>query len=613
VRRRSQLQPAALVVAAALLGSGVPAPALAEIERADPLRVPAGAPLQPEDAARLSAEERLTRGEASLRERGHDQLPFLALAYLGLARAEGDPALARRALDIAPGIPGIRFDAARLGRRPEQLLGLARDFGTSYPGLSWLLTAVGGAVGAGLLLAAAVALVAGFARAVALHGHALGHLAVRRDPPAWPGVLALMAALGGLPLLGIGPMALIALAGAAAALRLRRPEAAGLALSLVVAALVLGPGLEHWSRVAAQDRQRYLLEAAWRVERGYPLPGDLEVLERTLGPEEAAPLPRFALASARARAGDVAGALQILPEQPGQVPRRAVRAAVFNLRGSLKLARGEVRAAIADLEGARSASESAGILFNLSQAYGRALRLSDQAPLFNAARQLDPVLISRQTSGAEPTLHSYVIPVRVPAREYLLAALAPGDEAAALALRLRELLLGRALPQAAWGALPLLGLAALMLRRSGIAHCSRCDRPVCRRCAPDDPDDPTTCTRCVRLFARDGGDARVRRQQLELDRQRRRRAARRHALLGMLVPGLLGLRAGELGRGALQLSAAGLGAALGVAAFRVASPWDVGAVGTALCLGTGLLLLVPSYLLAFSAGMRCLARARSRA
>jgi hypothetical protein len=253
------------------------------------------------------------------------------------------------------------------------------------------------------------------------------------------------------------------------------------------------------------------------------------------------------------------------------------------------------------------------VLFNLSQAYGRALRLADQTPLFDAARQLDAELVHAYTRRGQATFHTYLIPASLPALEYVVRALEPSVEAAAIALRLREQLLGRTLPEAAWGALPLMGLLVLVLRRPGVSHCSRCDRPVCRRCGPEDSEGSSTCARCVRLFTRESGDARVRRQQLEIDRQRQRRLAWQRMALGLVVPGLVALRGGELLRGGSQLLATALGAALAVAPSLIAVPWEVGALGTLSCRALGLALLIPAYLISASAAVRCLDQARTAA
>jgi hypothetical protein len=544
-----------------------------------------------------------------LGERGYRELPYLAWALIESARRSGDPALAERAVELAPATPGVLFAASRSAKRPEFA---ARGLGAlleSFPALLWLVVAGGAALGAAILGCAA--LLQGFAawRGLPLAGHALGHVGRAHQPAAWPGVLIWLGALALLGGLGAGPAVLLALAGCAGALRLRPGESATAGIGLALAGLALGPGLDLWARAAASLERDGALASAWRVERGHPLPGDEAGLERALARRPGDPLFRLALATARARQGDPEGATSLLASIGAADERPVLRAVEFGLLGAIELTRGHAGRAVEAYERARGAHESAPLLFNLSQAYGRALRLAEQAPAYGAARALDADAIERFTQAAGGDPSRLLMPVNVPASLYVSRALAPSPTAVRLARELRARLFGRRVPEHAWMALPLLGLIAAGLRRGSIARCKRCERTLCAHCSPENRD-AATCLRCVRLFEqRQNVDPRVRQEQLQLDRRRQRGLALRAAGVALLVPGLGLLSRGRCLRGALQLGIAALGAALLISPAWVAAPWEVGPFGGWAPLFGGGSLLALAYVAALHQALR-LARGR---
>ncbi len=105
--------------------------------------------------------------------------------------------------------------------------------------------------------------------------------------------------------------------------------------------------------------------------------------------------------------------------------------------------------------------------------------------------------------------------------------------------------------------------------------------------------------RCDRLFRRrSGSDPRVRREQLKVDRRRQRRMAAGLFGAGIAIPGLAHLFEGKALLGSIRVFLVGTGAALVLAEFSLAVPWDVGSLGVALPDLLGGALLVPLYLLA---------------
>jgi len=147
-------------------------------------------------------------------------------------------------------------------------------------------------------------------------------------------------------------------------------------------------------------------------------------------------------------------------------------------------------------------------------------------------------------------------------------------------------------------ALPLLGLIGAGLRRGAIARCKRCERTLCSLCSRENRDT-AVCVRCVRLFEeRQNIDARVRREQLEIDRRRQRMLDLRTGGVALLLPGFGPLLQGRSAAGSLQWLAAASGAALLLLPGWVAAPWEVGPLGLWFAWAGGLGLLAPAWLLA---------------
>jgi tetratricopeptide (TPR) repeat protein len=549
----------------------------------------------------------LLRASGELGTRGAEPA-YAARALVETARRTGDAALARRAVDLAPDTPVVALEALRAWLRPEFAASAARALTRSFPALLWAAVAGGAVLGGALLFWTLGLQIFGALRGLPLLGHAFAHSIRLPDLVAWAGALLFLALLALLAGVGLGPASLIALVGCVSAMRLRAAESVAVALSLVISGLVLGPGLDLWARAAAHLEPGSALASAWRVERGYPLPGDALTLDRALEKRPGDALVRLALAKARLRVGDSARARVLLASEPAEWPE--VRAAERSLRGALELGDGNVGKAVEEYERAREQHESAAVLFNLSQAYGRALRLDEQAPTYRAARLLDPHAVERYASAAVDAKH-LIVPVNVPARVYLARATSASPAATRLARELRSRLLGRGLPDATWMALPLLGLVGVGLRRGTITRCKRCERTLCSACSPENRDT-SVCVRCVRLFEdRQNIDARVRKEQLEIDRRRQRRLDLRTGGLALLLPGFEPLLRGRCSAGALQLGCAAFGAVLLLSSRWTAAPWEVGPLGIWIGWIGGIGLLAPACLFAAAQALRS-ARAKGR-
>ncbi len=558
--------------------------------------MPTGPLPEPESSAQLPTAERVLAAAEALRERGYEELPILAWALLETARKEGRAELVDRAVELAPGSPGVRFEAARISGDVKQLVMALAAMGTSLPGALFALAFAGVVLGGGVLaMALGVSLVAAI-RGLGLHGHAFGHKLAAKDPPGWPGVLLLLAALAALPLFGVGPVALAALFGAAGALRLPRADCFLVAIALSGAGLALGPGLEHMAPALAAVGREPALLASWRIDRGQALPGDLERVQSASRRAPGDAVFNFALATSALREGELLRAERQIGT-PSDEAGPVLAAAGFNLRGIVRLAQGDLAQAIPAFERARATQESAPVEFNLSQAYGRALRLTDQQPAFEAARKLDGDLVSRYMSNEGANVHHYLIESSLPLELYALRALAPSEDSRALAAELRERLLGTLQRDRLWMLLPAAGLLALFFRRHNVSRCSRCDQPICYRCSRQAMAGGT-CMRCVRLFLkRERTDPRLRKLELDRDRRRQRRAILGQAFGALVAPGCVDLSDGRSARGLALLFATGAGLAALHAPGVLPVPWDLGTLGYALPVVTALLLLGPTFAL----------------
>jgi hypothetical protein len=418
----------------------------------------------------------------------------------------------------------------------------------------------------------------------------------------WPGVLAVLGALAVLALVGVGPFVWLGVAGIVAASRLPRLEGAAVAMALLWVGLCVGPGLDVVSRSAVIVSREDPLGPVWRLDRTQPLPGDIDAVQVALARRPDDAMLRAAAATHHLRLGELDVVETLVSHVPSSSPE-SLRAHALGQLGAVRLARGDVRHALSAFEEARHHGESAAVLYNLSQAYGRAIRLPEQSSLFTAARELDPELVSERSSVESRSLHGYLIRSPLPLGAFLREAFAPSREAAALAGSLRERVLPPAFPDWVW-IVPGLGvIVAVLLRRSEVRRCVRCGRQVCERCSPGVEGE--TCLRCVHLFVRSIQiDARVRRRELTLDRRRQVRSDVVAAATGLVLPGVGALLDGRPIAGGIRAALWGLGSGLVLVPWTVPAPWEVGGLGTVLPLGLGVLLLAPSYLAAAAESAR---------
>ncbi len=138
--------------------------ASAELDRADPLEVPTAPLPRPEAAADLPFGLRLEQAEMFLRARGFRDLPVLAWAALDAAKDGTRPNFVEKAVRLAPTTPGILFEAARQSRDRWAYVTAAFSLLDSFPGMLWLLSSLGIALGLGVLLATTLVVSVGYVR-----------------------------------------------------------------------------------------------------------------------------------------------------------------------------------------------------------------------------------------------------------------------------------------------------------------------------------------------------------------------------------------------------------------------------------------------------------------
>jgi len=486
-----------------------------------------GSPLERAEAAALLAPE----------------LPDAALAAGRERLATGD---------VGGSISGVRAAFAALGRHPEASLWLRASLADA---------AAHAAIFGGLLFLA----VAGLGAAAAL----VTPIALRLGVPgasaaALLGALLLLPAAAGQGALGV--------AFACAALAVARGDLATRAAVLAAALLALG-GLhgvsERRDLALAALANDPVGMAALSAERDFATPLDLARLERAL-PHD--PLARRALALHLRRAGDAAESDRrfraLLAE--GEASPEAL-----NNAANSRFAAGSADEALALYERAARENPSPLMLFNLAQAYGRAILLEEQDLALAQAQALDPHAVHALTEHIAEVGGGGPVDVAVSAatllgrgRERVAAS------GSALARRFAPGWLG-----ASW----LGGCAGLALALvAGVAAAV----PVRRLGAGDD-----LYSGIARLLqGREETDPALRMQRLGALRAREARLARLRRAAAWLVPGAAALQAGK---GLLGLVAA-LCAAAAWAALRargglVPDPFTAARTGALLFGATALL------------------------
>jgi len=495
--------------------------------------------------------------------------PELPLAHMELARAlwlhADAPMAAIRASEGA---------IHAIATHPEASLWFA--------GSGFFVLAIGLCAGT-LMLWVLVAL-----RAAPHAAHDLGHLAPG-NPPAFAR-FALLAALALVPLaagegaFGVA-LVLLALGIAYGGVRQR--------VVLVLSAATLWAALYPMARISAAALEAFpndtVARAAYSLSQGMASAADVMRLEAAQND----PLALRAMAIDARRRGNLgrADALyqQILATSSGDV-------AVLNNAANVRLALGHMESALELYGRALDDKQSAVVLFNLSQAYGRGFRVDELNRSLADAQRVDGELMAELTALQRVRNDDFLVDLPLDVSLLWPRALAPGSgEALAASLR-RPFAPGRLASTEvdgarALGAAAVLGLVlGAFVRRS--RSCSRCGSRMCVHCETDWAS--AQCQSCDLLFNHpERTDRALRFARLEALRKRDRRVARAATAVSLCVPGAAGLLANQ----PLHAFAAvvGVGVAAACLVWRdgvVPDPLIAGAAAPAFFVGAAALSLL---------------------
>jgi len=548
-------------------------PARALIDRA--WRLPAG-----------SLEERVERTQRAGMTLGLRELEGPARALLFSSEAPSARERAMLAIQLAPGLPASHASLARVALEAGDLpaawnaLRAALDATPAHLEARAWASAVASeaAVHTGFVLAALFALL-GAAAAIPSLTYGLG---ASRLALAGPGALAAIgAAVMALALLE-GPAGAVLGLGAVAVASGSATKRLGVAAALGAGLLALHGGFDRLAEGKLLLAADPVATSVHRIEAGLATPADVGTALRAASSEAAA---ARAIALYTKRAGDREAAAQyfarVLAQRPG--------ADVLNNAASVAFARGDVVGAISLFEQATQLEPTATGYFNLSQAYGRAIRLDAQDRALASAQALDPVVVERLTSGAvteEIFVSDQPFSVdAVAARAWATGA--PAQLAALLRERWAPGMLGTSLGAAALLALLVLGAAAV----GGTA--------LERRVGPRD-----FYADLARTLHSAAGDSAVRVAQLTRLRTRRARTERMLSAVALVVPGAAGFRFGRPLAALLATLAFAAGVAIAAAlATAPPDPMSVGALPgllAQLSVGACVLVYAASTLAAFA-------------
>jgi tetratricopeptide (TPR) repeat protein len=396
-----------------------------------------------------------------------------------------------------------------------------------------------------------------------------------------------------------GPAALAALGAAVLALAVAEGPA-GAALGLAALAIASGGAARRGGVAVAVAAGLFALHvgferiqagrlllvadpvatAVHRVEAGLPTPPDVGVALRAAASDAEA---AGAIALHAKRSGDLEAAEQYFARVLGQRPE----AADYVNAANVALQRSDVKRAIALYQEATRSAPSATGYYNLSQAYGRAIRLDDQDRALTSAQSLDARTVEHLAEASGIGDQPYVGDASFSAEAVaarVAAAGAPQQLATVARKRLAPGWLGESPKLGAALALVVLGVAAAL----GVA--------LARAAGPRD-----FYAELARTLRAGAGDSAQRVAQLTRLRARRARAERLLSLIALLVPGAAGFRFGR--PVAAFVASAACAVALGIGIALRAAPPDPLAVGELPALLAQLALAVCGalYLLATAA------------
>jgi tetratricopeptide (TPR) repeat protein len=280
-------------------------------------------------------------------------------------------------------------------------------------------------------------------------------------------------------------------------------------------------------------------EAAFATARGFAHPVDQLRIEAAA---EYDPLAAQALALRARRSGNLEAAdahyqalLRRTPEDP----------VVVNNAANVRLDLGRTESALTLYRRSAELQQDPVVLFNLSQAHGRAFQVDELSRTLAEAQQLNGELLAELTAlqGAEPV--GFVVDLPIDTGQ-IWQRIFRSNQGQRMAAEFRASIapgrLGEDSPIAVGVFAAVLVVFALFgswMRRSH--WCTRCGRRMCQRCDPE-MGGGTVCDGCTRLFRQsETTDRDLRLARINELRSREERLERFKVAASFLVPGVAGL------------------------------------------------------------------------
>lgn len=491
-------------------------------------------------------EARVWRTRRAALERGIWNVDGAARALLATPRVPLERAEA--AVRLAPDLPAAQMEWARArwldGDSPISALrtagGALVAFARHPEGALWLGGSLLGLLAAGLVYGGLLALAVACLLVTPHAAHDLADLFSRRMPAF--GRAALLTSLLLVPaVLGEGVLGLaVALIAVGAVYGSRRQR---VALAVSCAAIVLGAF--PVARLAGMALEALpadpVARAALATSRGLVLPEDVRRLEAAA---EHDPLARQGLARLARRAGNLGradAAYQALVKESPEDP------VILNNAANVRLHLGHMESAFDLYRRALAVDQSAVVLYNLSQAQGRAFQVDDLTRTLEIAQSLDGDLVADLTrlQGAQP--EGFVVDLPISNWSFWRRVLRSSNGAAWAAELRAPVAPGRLgeSPAALGGAFASALVLGLLLgsRVRASCWCSRCGQRVCPRCHPE-VSRGELCAACNKLFYQPELTNRsLRLRRIEALRDRGARYDRVAWLVSIVLPGAAGVLA----------------------------------------------------------------------
>lgn len=463
----------------------------------------------------------------------------------------GDPLeRARAAVTLAPDLPSARMELARAlwlhGDSPisairsviEGLRAIARHLEASL----WFAGSVLYILSVALVVGSLVAILGAGLFVVSHVAHDLGHL-ISSNTPTFARY-ALLGALLFCPLaLGEGflGVALVVLAMAI----IYGSRAHRIALGLAAGALLVGayPMIRGAGSLLDAFPSDPIASAAYATASGLASPVEIARLRAASRRD---PLAARGLAIQARRTGNLgmADALYqgLLENEPHDLE-------LMNNAANVRLELGHMDSALALYRKATELGGSPVVLFNLSQAYGRAFQMDEHNRTLAEAQSADSEFVARLTTLQAGEVRGFVVDLPLSNRlmwDRILESERGEGIAAEFRSRWAPGRLGHDAKQLA-AVIMLIVLTSSLVgsRLETSRNCTRCGTRMCPHCEPD-CDDGQVCISCTNLFLHpEKTDRSLRLGRISALRDREARINQVAKFASMLIPGAAGLLSGR--------------------------------------------------------------------